>query len=642
MVPQTPSEPQIQTLRILQTASNGPLFSPTLAPEGGMRLPPFSNVSSSTHCGPSGPPLSVSPNSVSSPIKKQTLEHVQEETDYDVPLSQEVKSPAYPQGPICIYDPYVYLYLEPSHIEARKFDVILNVAREVQNPFRRPAAEEEPQERQTADKGVQVSIQTADKGVQVSMDSGIPDLAGRDRLPEPQTASSELSFRSALETQGDDASMTAPSTPKASKPEPEYIHVPWDHNTTVVDDLLRLCELIDDRVRQRKRILVHCQCGVSRSASLVVAYGIFKNPQLTVQEAYDVVKNRSRWIGPNMNLIYQLSEFKSKLAKSGRTGTHAWHSWRAFGSDRPHLAPGMTPEVRSGSQTASICSPPQNSLSVPLQSERLSNSASRHPYSPPGSAQLTTTSKVGDITPGPLSAPPNYQWSSDTVNADAGELAKFVNGGLSSNIDTLPSSMDIDNDSALTPTAAQQEAILERVEAPAGAVANDLQEIAKDLEPYAPNGPSKAPVRDMDIDADDRLQATPEWQPAGTSEDIKLATKPSISDLPIGFSSLITRRQGTQLLPIRQEPARYAAPQVTTTRNSNTLTHTEEPPTPSLLSPRATEFTASPFHRTAAGDLAGSSVFEQGLMSPKAVDEDPRSPHQRGEAPITRNIFDMI
>ncbi|KAM0802220.1 dual specificity phosphatase, partial [Usnea florida] len=224
-----------------------------------MRLPPFAAPATSSRSSTTGgrigkarPPLSVSPlhsfeNPVSSPITRQTLDHVQEEIGYEPPLSQEVKSPAYPQGPVCIYDPHVYLYLEPSHVEALEFDVILNVAREVLNPF----------------------------------------LA-------------------------EDASGTAPGTPRA---QPEYIHVPWDHNTNVVDDLLRLCELIDDRVRLNKKVLVHCQCGVSRSASLVVAYGLYKNPQLTVQEAYDAVKFRSRWIGPNMNLIYQLSEFKTKLAK---------------------------------------------------------------------------------------------------------------------------------------------------------------------------------------------------------------------------------------------------------------------------------------------------------------------------------------
>ncbi|KZF22213.1 DSPc-domain-containing protein, partial [Xylona heveae TC161] len=165
------------------------------------------------------------------------LDELQEE-DIEEPLSHEAKkSPAYPCGPVCVYDPHVYLYLEPNEVEASQFDVVLNVAREVNNPF----------------------------------------LLRKER--------------------------------RASEGTLDYIHVPWDHNTNIVDDMLSLVKVIDDRVAQGKRVLVHCQCGVSRSASLIVAYGLYKNPDLTVQQAYDAVKQRSRWIGPNMNLIYQLSEF---------------------------------------------------------------------------------------------------------------------------------------------------------------------------------------------------------------------------------------------------------------------------------------------------------------------------------------------
>ena len=112
--------------------------------------------------------------------------------------------------------------------------------------------------------------------------------------------------------------------------------------------------------------------------------------------------------------------------------------------------------------------------------------------------------------------------------------------------------------------------------------------------------------------------------------------------LPAGFSSLLKRRQGP--LGRRQLPPRWGQPlpQLTTAQPSPRAIDPDVPQTPSLLSPRAAEFTASPFHRTSAGDLAGSSVFEQGLMSPGAKEEDPRSPHQVGEAPITRSIFDMI
>ena len=669
-VPSTPSDHQIRTLRALQTSSNGPLHSPTVAPEGGMRLPPFNNPFGAGRFAKARLPLSFSPppsvdSSTSSPITKQTLEHVQEETDYDLPLSQEVKSPAYPQGPVCIYEPNVYLYLEPSHTEAREFDVVLNVAREVKNPFTVMAEKA-------------AASQTEEAKVQVALDTQIPRLAGRDSISEPQTASSETTFESAFNEQSDDAIRSVPSTPKAWKPEPEYIHIPWDHNTNVVDDLLRLCELIDNRVRQEKRVLVHCQCGVSRSASLVVAYGLYRNPQLTVQEAYDAVKNRSRWIGPNMNLIYQLSEFKSKLSKPQAVGISAWHSWRSLGSGRSNTNGLLEPELRLNLPSSSLRTLPQKSLSEPTQSGREPPVARSNSFSPPGSAQLAPVA-VGDITPGPSSAPPDMQWSPSQAPMETAQDAKdsggpTVTGNPAGAIARL---IDVDTDMVLSPATMDRPGIEEKECPPIGGVTKDLQEIAKDLgisehvstsvSPHrtvendntehstAPMPPTTfsgigtvdhssaalSPPTVQDMRLDDGASPIPVVPAA---QELEQAPKPQslrpMPSLPAGFSSLLSRRQGP--LSQRQLPLRPSLPRLVPAQPPSLAADLDVPPTPSVLSPRAAEFTASPFHRTVAGDLAGSSVFEQGLMSPKVLENDPRSPHQKGEAPITRSIFDMI
>lgn len=648
-VPQPSSDHQVQTLHALKTSTSGPLFSPTVAPEGGMRLPPFNHPASSARLGKVRPPLSVSPQisfdaTGSSPITRQTLDHVQEESDYELPLSQEVKSPAYPQGPVCIYDPLVYLYLEPSHVEAREFDVVLNVAREVKNPFTAVASQVGGSESQSSE-------------AQMALEADCGGLAGRDGSSEAQAANSDLSIESpAHEAQGDDPTRTASSTPKATKPEPEYIHVPWDHNTNVVDDLLRLCELIDARVQQDKRVLIHCQCGVSRSASLVVAYGIFKNPQLTVQEAYDAVKNRSRWIGPNMNLIYQLSEFKSKLAKAHNSGTSAWHSWRNnLGSSRPDPAMTSSPDSRFGLGTSSIRTTPKTSFSIPSQLVREASVPRASSLSPPGSARLLHTSIAGEISPGPSSAPPDIHFA--RTQAIENKTAKT--GKKSVDSSNLPSLTDMDVDVTLSPSSVETEAIKQKEPAPAGGVANDLQEVAKDLYMTEHNPGTVFLPSDMDVDSgalfssrvaspgamnidlDEPVSPTTVIFPTEQRQKDPHPSLPAPSPtLPAGFSSLLSRRQGP--LTLRQLPFQHDLPRLVPAQLPQRTFDPDVPPTPSLLSPRAAEFTASPFHRTAAGDLAGSSVFEQGLMSPRAQDEDPRSPAHKGEAPITRSIFDMI
>ncbi|KXL50104.1 hypothetical protein M433DRAFT_48172, partial [Acidomyces richmondensis BFW] len=171
----------------------------------------------------------------------------------------EEKPEAYPDGPICVYEPNIDLYLEPTAEQCRQYDVVMNVASEVRNPLIRHGdhALEEPD---------------------IRIDGG-----------------------------------EIPTDPP--RKDPEYIHIPWEHNSDIVPDLLRLSKLIDEKAKQGKRVLVHCQCGVSRSASLVVAYGLYKDPTMSVQEAYDAVKRKSKWIGPNMNLIMQLQEFRTSLTR---------------------------------------------------------------------------------------------------------------------------------------------------------------------------------------------------------------------------------------------------------------------------------------------------------------------------------------
>lgn len=606
-VPPTPSERHIPTLNCAHISTNTPLFSPTVAPEGGMRLPPFGNSSIASRLGYHGAPLTASyqPSyeNVNPPsITRHTLDHVQEERDYELPLSREAKSPAYPQGPVCIYEPFVYLYLEPTEAEASEFDVVLNVAREVKNPF---ATTTNKQDRS----------RTSRAAVEVSSGAENAFFAGRGSISEPQTAISDEPFRPTFEVQLPDRTREIHETPKVPRPTPEYVHVPWDHNTNVVDDLLRLCELIDDRVRQEKRVLIHCQCGVSRSASLVVAYGLFKNPQLSVQDAYNVVKGQSRWIGPNMNLIYQLSEFKSKLLRGKGPSGPAWHSWRSMGSGRPNLSnpaasrsivsPGIMgqaqqdrstvpfpagqepPPIRANSWTAPQTSEPNSD--VAFQAGQDLQPVRANSWATPHSSELVGPSFAGNnISTGPSSAPPDVQCYPSVTEGPATE-----------------------------------------------------EVVIADVSDQRPE--SRQPPKEMEIDAADLSTGTSAdsgLDPDGSSPEPVPGGTPQV--LPAGFSSLASRRQGPQKLSLRQDTPGFASRRPPRIDFDHPMID-RVPPSPSIMSPRAVEFTASPFHRTVAGDLAGSSIFEQGLMSPKPRQDDPRSPVQRGDASsITRNIFGVL
>lgn len=319
-------------------------------------------------------------------------EEEDQEPNFDIPQSREEKPAAYPNGPICIYEAGVYLYFEPTVEQATTFDVIINVASEVKDPFLSSAPETQK------------------------------DLDARriDGPPAENVDFTTLAQQRQPASFGTEKSSTSKTAPvmKISPPRtivldgkahitPEYIHVPWEHNTDIVPDLYRLVKMMDDHLKHGKRVLIHCQCGVSRSASLIVAYGLYKNPQMSVQEAYDKAKKRSKWIGPNMNLIMQLQEFRNGLLRQNdsRSYHNQGYARRSAGlpTTRSTNGNGYSPFDRnapSGSRTPQTAPlPPDSDISL----------------------QRASTGNMMAISPGPLSAPtglftPGFRRSWDSSN----------------------------------------------------------------------------------------------------------------------------------------------------------------------------------------------------------------------------------
>lgn len=147
--------------------------------------------------------------------------------------------------------------------------------------------------------------------------------------------------------------LSVPPSPQMGRTWPiRYIKLPWTHDET---DLAAMsstggfvtgCAIIADALgfdlrngqmtrplnghasnapsTGRGGILVHCQCGVSRSATLVIAfvmqaaayeYDFARTKNLTgMHDCYEMVKCLSSSISPNISLIYQLVEWERLLS----------------------------------------------------------------------------------------------------------------------------------------------------------------------------------------------------------------------------------------------------------------------------------------------------------------------------------------
>lgn len=77
--------------------------------------------------------------------------------------------------------------------------------------------------------------------------------------------------------------------------------------------------LISDSVKNSKgRVLVHCQAGISRSATICIAYLISRH-RLRLDEAYEYVKKRRSVISPNFNFMGQLLNWETETQLTEKT-----------------------------------------------------------------------------------------------------------------------------------------------------------------------------------------------------------------------------------------------------------------------------------------------------------------------------------
>ncbi|XP_068968629.1 dual specificity protein phosphatase MPK-4 isoform X2 [Bombus flavifrons] len=68
-------------------------------------------------------------------------------------------------------------------------------------------------------------------------------------------------------------------------------------------------EFIDHSLQQDEKILVHCYFGISRSATIVIAY-LMKKYKKSFYDAFEAVKEKRRFVGPNAGFLAQLKLYE--------------------------------------------------------------------------------------------------------------------------------------------------------------------------------------------------------------------------------------------------------------------------------------------------------------------------------------------
>lgn len=98
----------------------------------------------------------------------------------------------------------------------------------------------------------------------------------------------------------------------------KYMQIPiadhWSQN--LAKFFPKAIKFIDEGRDNSKGVLVHCLAGVSRSVTITVAYLMYKL-NLSLNDAFNLVRNRKSNIAPNFHFMEQLHNFEQELKTHG-------------------------------------------------------------------------------------------------------------------------------------------------------------------------------------------------------------------------------------------------------------------------------------------------------------------------------------
>ncbi|XP_074084342.1 dual specificity protein phosphatase 4 [Macrotis lagotis] len=90
------------------------------------------------------------------------------------------------------------------------------------------------------------------------------------------------------------------------------IPVEDNHKADIGSWFMDAIEFIDSVHARQGRVLVHCQAGISRSATICLAYLMMKK-KVRLEAAFEFVKQRRSVISPNFSFMGQLLQFEAQV-----------------------------------------------------------------------------------------------------------------------------------------------------------------------------------------------------------------------------------------------------------------------------------------------------------------------------------------
>ncbi len=165
---------------------------------------------------------------------------------------------------------------------------------------------------------------------------------------------------------------------------------------------------IADGIASGYSVLVHCQQGVSRSASLILAY-LIRTQAMTLKGAYMHLKQRRPLVKPNSNFLRQLIEWEKRgvVAAAATAPASSGAAIAGAGGDAANAKKRarQSPEVVEGSEAdadapapATVATPSSNSLLSPSSASASASAAAQSSESTDEGASADAPSAAVDAS----------------------------------------------------------------------------------------------------------------------------------------------------------------------------------------------------------------------------------------------------
>ncbi|KAK6178100.1 hypothetical protein SNE40_012929 [Patella caerulea] len=194
------------------------------------------------------------------------------------------------------------------------------------------------------------------------------------------------------------------------------------------------------------KILVHCKGGVSRSATICLAYLMFTRC-VGLEDAFDYIKSRRESISPNANFMMQLYNYEKIVISHSSTRSPSTNCRPLYSPSHSPSSPYRFPSSPHRFPSSpcrfptSPCRVPPSPCQLPSSPGRPPNSPRRPPYSPSrpliSPCRTPSSPRRTPISPRGTTTPYSRFWNQSAISNN-NDLCNIVSNQQQINNDTKP------------------------------------------------------------------------------------------------------------------------------------------------------------------------------------------------------------